>query len=465
MTVYLSPVNGPFIDANGNPLSGGKISTYQAGTSTPLATFTSNTGMTQQANPIILNALGLPTSPIWLNASSNYKYVITNSADAAHQTIDNISGINDVSAASSEWNESGFVPTYISATSFSVPGDQTALLQVNRRIRTRNTSGYVYSRISASVYGSATTVTVVNDSTTLDSGLSLVAYSFLSPSPNSIPYGAYVSGGAIGEAAGVLLGSKIQSISASVGSNALTISASQLSLDFRSATLTSGTITTVTGTPANLVISSGSTLGTVSARQSRITVLAINNAGTIELAAVNLCGVDLSETGLISTTAEGGAGAADSGIIAYSTTARSNVAYRVLGFIESTQATAGTWATAPSTIQGAGGESLIQSQGLVAWCYFNGTTAGTNAPTSGRNIASVTRNGAGDYTANFTNVMPDANFAIIGSGAVDSARSPGNTGYVVTPQVAGTPAAGARVIVTYGGAATDLAIMYIAVFR
>jgi len=196
MTVYLSPVNGPFVDANGNPLSGGKINTYQAGTSTPLATFTSNTGLTQQANPIILNTLGLPASPIWLTASTNYKFVVTNSADAAHQTIDNISGINDVSAASSEWNESGFVPTYISATSFSVPGDQTALLQVNRRIRTRNTSGYVYSRISASVYGSVTTVTVVNDSTTLDSGLSLVAYSFLSPTPNSVPYAVYAGAGA-----------------------------------------------------------------------------------------------------------------------------------------------------------------------------------------------------------------------------------------------------------------------------
>lgn len=152
---------------------------------------------------------------------------------------------------------------------------------------------------------------------------------------------------------------QIQPISASVGSNALTISASALSLDFRSTTLGSGAVTTVSGTPANLVISSGSTLGTVSGQQSRIAVLAINNAGTIELAAVNVAGGnDLSETGLISTTAEGGAGAADSASVIYSTTARSNVAYRVIGYVESTQATAGTWATAPSTIQGAGGNAV-----------------------------------------------------------------------------------------------------------
>lgn len=178
---------------------------------------------------------------------------------------------------------------------------------------------------------------------------------------------------AIGEAAGVVRlmiwkadgtaviasDSQLQPISASVGSSALTISASALALDFRSATLGSGTVTSVTGTPSNLVISSGSTLGTISGQQSRIAVLAINNAGTIELAAVNVAGgVDLSETGLISTTAEGGAGAADSASTVYSTTARTNVAYRVIGYVESTQATAGTWATAPSTIQGAGGQAL-----------------------------------------------------------------------------------------------------------
>ncbi len=154
-------------------------------------------------------------------------------------------------------------------------------------------------------------------------------------------------------------GAQIQPISASVAGNALTITAPSLTLDFRSATLTSGTVTTVTGDPADLVISSGSTLGTTSAVPSRVIVLALNNAGTIELAAINLGGSNtLDESGVISTTAEGGAGAADSMGVAYSTTARSNIAYRVIGFVESTQATAGTWATTPSTIQGAGGNAV-----------------------------------------------------------------------------------------------------------
>jgi hypothetical protein len=173
---------------------------------------------------------------------------------------------------------------------------------------------------------------------------------------------------------------QIQPVSASVAGNALTISASALTLDFRSTTLGSGTVTRVSGTPANLVISSGSTLGTVNAVQSDIAVLAMNNAGTLELAAVNLAGgTDLSETNLISTTAEGGAGAADSATVVYSTTARTNLAYRVIGIIRSTQATAGTWVTAPSLIQGAGGQAITAMSSIgygQTWQDVTGSRAG-----------------------------------------------------------------------------------------
>jgi len=189
------------------------------------------------------------------------------------------------------------------------------------------------------------------------------------------------------------MGNQIQSISASVAASALTISASQLTLDFRSTTLGSGTVTTVTGTPANLVISSGSTLGTVSATQSRIIVLAINNGGTIELAAVNIAGGNnLDEAGMVNTTAEGGAGAADSASAVYSTTARTGVPFRVIGYIESTQATAGTWATAPSTIQGQGGQALNAMSSLgysQTWQVVTGSRASatTYYNTTGKPIA------------------------------------------------------------------------------
>jgi len=92
---------------------------------------------------------------------------------------------------------------------------------------------------------------------------------------------------------------------------------------------------------------------------------------------------------LITTTAEGGAGGADSSTVIYSTTARTNVAYRVLGIIRSTQATAGTWATAPSLIQGAGGQA-ITAMGSIGygqtWQSVTRTTGVTYYNTTGKPI-------------------------------------------------------------------------------
>lgn len=156
---------------------------------------------------------------------------------------------------------------------------------------------------------------------------------------------------------------QINAFTATVASNALTISEAALSLAFRSTTLGSGAVTMVTGTPANLIVPSTATLGTVSATQSRLVVLALNSAGAIELAVVNIAGGnDLTETGLISTIAISAAATAAN--VIYSNTARTSVAYRVIGYVESTQATAGTWATAPSTIQGVGGQALAAMSSL-----------------------------------------------------------------------------------------------------
>lgn len=170
---------------------------------------------------------------------------------------------------------------------------------------------------------------------------------------------------------------KIQSITASVAAGALTFTLNPTSLDFRSATLSSGTVNTRTVSSAiSIVVPSTATLGTVSLVQGRIAVLAIDNAGTVELAVVNAVGGnDLSETGLINTTAI--SAAANSASVIYSTTARTGVPYRVVGYIESTQATAGTWVTAPSTVQGAGGlagNSPVQSVVRVATANGFGST-------------------------------------------------------------------------------------------
>lgn len=150
------------------------------------------------------------------------------------------------------------------------------------------------------------------------------------------------------------------SIATSVASSALTVaiktkagsnasSTDKIQVGFRSATITSGVFVTREITSAlSLVISSGSTLGQVNANPSRIWVYLIDNAGTPELAVSSAW---YPEDALVSTTAEGGAGAADSRTTIYSASARTNVAIRLIGYIGNTQTTAGTWASAGSQIQ------------------------------------------------------------------------------------------------------------------
>lgn len=195
MPQFLSPVcNDQMFDVNGDPLNGGQVETYIAGSATPAATYTSSAGTVQQANPIILNSLGKTSSPIWLAAGVAYKFVVKDSNGVTLWTLDGISGVNDASVSVSEWVDSGFVPTYIGATSFSVPGDQTGILQVGRRLKTVNTSGVIYSGISASVFGSGvTTVTVLNDSGTLDAGLSALAYGLISADNTSFPFATFAA--------------------------------------------------------------------------------------------------------------------------------------------------------------------------------------------------------------------------------------------------------------------------------
>lgn len=185
---------------------------------------------------------------------------------------------------------------------------------------------------------------------------------------------------------------QLQPIAASVASNALTLTLNPTTLEFRSSTLTDGTINRRKVSAAiNLVISSGSTLGTANGRDARLVLLAIDNAGTVELAVANLAGgLNLDETTLVSTTAEGGAGAADSASVIYSQTARANVPFRVVGFIDITEATAGTWASAPTRVQGCGGQALAAMSSLGYGQTWQNLTASRAAGTTYYNLTGRT---------------------------------------------------------------------------
>jgi hypothetical protein len=90
-----------------------------------------------------------------------------------------------------------------------------------------------------------------------------------------------------------------------------------------------------------------------------------------------------------------------------------------------------------------------------AWCIFNGTLTGTNAPTAGGNVTSVTRNSAGNYTVNFTTTMTDANFAAVVSGC--------NSGQTETFAVSGQTSTSVTVINTRTGVGATDSTSYTAV--
>jgi hypothetical protein len=99
MAVNLSPYGGvgaQFLDNSGNVLTGGKIFTYSAGTTTPQTTYTTSAGNIPHSNPIILDASGRVPSggEIWLTDGSSYKFILRDSNDVLIATYDNVTGIN-----------------------------------------------------------------------------------------------------------------------------------------------------------------------------------------------------------------------------------------------------------------------------------------------------------------------------------------------------------------------------------
>lgn len=193
MSAYLSPIGGAaaqFFTNQGVVLAGGKIYTYMSGSTTLQATWVDYLQNVQNSNPVILNSAGRPPNEIWLAAgANNYKFVITDSNDVVLGTFDNVQGISTTATAASEWANSGLTITYVSGTQFSVSGDQRSLFPVNRRVQYFLGSGTFYGYVSSVVYNgtSTTTITILPDSTNLDSSVTSVYYAVLNSVNVSVP--------------------------------------------------------------------------------------------------------------------------------------------------------------------------------------------------------------------------------------------------------------------------------------
>lgn len=191
--------NDQFFDTNGKPAVGYKLFTYAEGTTTKVDTYTNIDGTAKHTNPIILNAMGFPPAPIFLDILKRYKIVLANPTDtdpptSSLYTVDGIGvGLQVDVNTTAEWVDGGF-PTFISATSFAVPGDLTLILTAGRRVKLESGTGIHLGTIRTSTFGAGvTTVTIFNDIGVLDPSLTAFFYGFLSSDGGSVP-DCYFSG-------------------------------------------------------------------------------------------------------------------------------------------------------------------------------------------------------------------------------------------------------------------------------
>lgn len=99
MTVLAPQPKAQFFDASGNPLVGGRVYTYAAGTSTPLETYTDETGITPNTNPIILDSRG--ECNLWFSTATSYKVILENATGALQWSVDNIATYGTIASQNS----------------------------------------------------------------------------------------------------------------------------------------------------------------------------------------------------------------------------------------------------------------------------------------------------------------------------------------------------------------------------
>jgi hypothetical protein len=141
MAVFLSPVGGAaaqFFTNTGSVLTGGKLYTYAAGTTTPLVSYTTNAGNVARTNPIVLDAAGRVPSggEIWITSAA-YKFVLTDSTDVLIATYDNLLGIGVVIYTIQNFTGNG---STVSFTLSSAPNSEdSTFVYINGVYQNKNT--------------------------------------------------------------------------------------------------------------------------------------------------------------------------------------------------------------------------------------------------------------------------------------------------------------------------------------
>lgn len=202
----IAPMN-QFFALNGSPLNNGKLYFGEEGKDPeqfPISVYWNAAGTVPALQPIRTTS-GYPSrsgSPAILYVDSVYSLRVKESNDVQVYYI--ASAGETPPTSPTPFIDTELVPSYASADSFTLTGDQTVEFQVGRRLELTLGSGKVYGSIVSSVYGALTTVTMDMDSTALDASLSAVALSFLAADPSAIP-STYAKSGANADILAALL--------------------------------------------------------------------------------------------------------------------------------------------------------------------------------------------------------------------------------------------------------------------
>jgi hypothetical protein len=384
------------INSSGDVIVGAKLYTYEAGTTTNLATYSDNALSSANTNPLVSDANGYFGS-IFVKPE-DYKFVLKTAADVEIWSRDNANAEEEV-ARPIRWTG-------------TASGTANAILLTAADAPAAYVNGQRFRFIAAASNTAAVTVNV-NSIGVVDivraGGVALAADTIIANYPYEIEYVSAIGDFVIRGVDGLFSGAETAVVpadadsvfftdasngdaaataifaafshqagmvfnaswSVTVAANVLTIAlktaaggdpstADPVRIGFRSATLTTSATSFVAVTSAlSMTISAGSTLGFTADEAGRIYMGFINNAGTAELCAWrSLNGKSLfkpSQFALHTTTAEGGAGAADSAAVVYSTTARTSVALVIGGYFDiTTGSTAGNWENAPTAVQTVG---------------------------------------------------------------------------------------------------------------
>lgn len=148
---YLTPSpKMQFFTANGVPLVGGKLYTYQAGTTTPLATYVDQAGSSSNPNPVIMDSRG--EANVWLANSVLYDFVLKDSTDALIWTGTNVGSAGSTPLASTfkVQNFSGDGTTVAFVLTYEPPNENNTQIYINGAYQQKNTYSLAASTITFS---------------------------------------------------------------------------------------------------------------------------------------------------------------------------------------------------------------------------------------------------------------------------------------------------------------------------